>query len=45
MHATQTAVMQADRDNAANKAHDTELKLVHALAFFEARGNQMAESG
>jgi hypothetical protein len=33
--------MQADRDNAATKAHDTELKLVRALAFLGARGNQM----
>jgi predicted nuclease with TOPRIM domain len=41
MHATQMAAMQTDRDNAANKAHDTELKLVRALAFLGARGNQM----
>jgi uncharacterized damage-inducible protein DinB len=41
MHPTQMAAMQADRDNAATKAHDTELKLVRALAFLGARGNQM----
>jgi chromosome segregation ATPase len=42
MHTTQMAALLADRDTAAEKAHDAELKLVRALAFLEARGNPAA---
>lgn len=44
MHATQMLALRADRDNAVNKAHDTELKLARALAFLVARANRMAGS-